>query len=89
MHAKHPFIDSPHQAISNGSWHATWFLTIEKLCPLKDDAMKYGQESQDLRSRSYKLDLESSKGENFVANNKLQVGSRSSKEGVWKGINTH
>jgi hypothetical protein len=89
MHAKHPLIDSPRQAISNGRWHTTWFLTVEELFPLKDEAPKYGQEAPDLRSRSYKLALKSSKGEKVVANKKLQVGSRSSKEGAWKGINTH
>jgi hypothetical protein len=89
MHAKHPLIDSPRQAVSNGRWHATWFLTVEELCPLKYEAPKNGQEALDLRSRSYKLDLNSTKGEKIVVNKKLQVGSRSSKEGVWKGINTH
>jgi hypothetical protein len=89
MHAKHPLIDSPRQVVSNGRWHATWFLMVEELFPLKYEALKYGQEAPDLRSRSYKLALKSSKGEKVVANKKLQVGSRSSKEGTWKGINTH
>jgi hypothetical protein len=57
MHAKHPFIDSPRQAISNGRWHATWFLMVKELCPLKDESPKYGQEASDLRSISYKLAL--------------------------------
>jgi hypothetical protein len=77
MHAKHPLIDSPRQAISNGRWHAMWFLTVEELFPLKDEAPKYGQEApEDLRSRSYKLALKSSKGEKVVANKKLQVGPK-------------
>jgi hypothetical protein len=46
MHAKHPLIDSPRQAISNSRWHATWFLMVEDLFPLKDEALKYGQEAQ-------------------------------------------
>jgi hypothetical protein len=28
----------------NGRWHTTWFLGVENLCPLKDEAPKYGQE---------------------------------------------
>jgi hypothetical protein len=39
MHAKPPWIDSPRQAVSNGRWHAMWFLKVEKICPLKDDHM--------------------------------------------------
>jgi hypothetical protein len=35
MHAKPPWIDIPRQAISNGRWHATWFLTVEEICPLE------------------------------------------------------
>jgi hypothetical protein len=66
-----------------------WFLIVEELFPLKDESLKYGQEASNLRSRSYKLALKSSKGEKVVANKKLQVDSRSSKEGTWKGINTH
>ena len=79
MHAKQRLIDSPRQAVSNGRWHTTWFLIVEDLCPLKDESPKYGQEASDLRSRSYELALKSSKGENVVANKKLQVSSRSSK----------
>jgi len=89
MHEKPPFIDSPCQAISNGRCHATQFLTVEKLFHLKYEALNYGQEAPYLGSRCYKLSLKSSKGEKVVANKKLQVGSRSSKEGAWKGINTH
>jgi hypothetical protein len=62
MHAKTPWIDSPHQSISNGRWHTTWFLTVEKLFPLKDEAPKVSEEAPDLRTRSYKLTLKSSKG---------------------------
>jgi hypothetical protein len=47
-------MDSPCHVVSNGRWYVTWFLTIEKLCPLKDEALKYGQEALDLRTRSYK-----------------------------------
>jgi hypothetical protein len=79
MHAKHSFIDNPHQAISNGRWHATWFLIVEDLFPLKYGSPKYGQEALDLRSRSYKFDLNSSNGEKVVTNKKLQVDSRSIK----------
>jgi hypothetical protein len=89
MLAKHPLIDSPRQFVSNGRWHTTWFLTVEELCPLKDESLKYGQEAPDLRSRSYKMAIKSSKGEKFVANKKFQVRSRLSKEHTWKGINTH
>jgi hypothetical protein len=71
MHAKHPLIDSPCQAVSNGKWHATWFLMVEELCPIKYESPNYGQESTGLRSRSYKLALKSSEGENNVANKKL------------------
>jgi len=62
---------------------------IEDLFPLKYESPKYGQESLDIRSISYKLALNSHKGEKVVANKKLQVSSRSSKEGSWKDINTH
>jgi hypothetical protein len=73
MHAKHPLIDSPHQNVSNGRWHTTWFLTVEEFFPLKYESLKYGQEAPYLSSRSYKFVQKSSKGENFVANKKLQV----------------
>jgi hypothetical protein len=39
-----------------------WFLNIENLFPLKDEAPKYGQEAPDARTRSYKSALKSSKG---------------------------
>jgi hypothetical protein len=45
MHEKPSLIDSPLQVISNGRWHTTWFLMVEELCPLKDEALKYGQEA--------------------------------------------
>jgi hypothetical protein len=73
MHAKISYMDSPCQAVSNGRWHTTWFLTVDELCPLKDEALKYGKKAPDLRSRSYQLALKSSKGEKVVANKKLQV----------------
>jgi hypothetical protein len=47
-------MDGPRHVVSNGRWHTTWFLTVEKLCPLKDEAPEYGQEALDLRTRSYK-----------------------------------
>jgi hypothetical protein len=89
MHEKHPLIVILCQVVSNGRWNTMWFCTIEDLFPLKYESPKYGQEDLDLSSRSYKLALNSIKGEKVVAINKLQVSSRSSKEGSWKGINTH
>jgi hypothetical protein len=41
VHAKNPWIDIPLQAISNGRWHTTWFLTVEEIFPLKDDHVKF------------------------------------------------
>jgi hypothetical protein len=41
MHAKPPWIDSLRQSISNSRWHATWFLTVEELCPLKEDHVNF------------------------------------------------
>jgi hypothetical protein len=41
MHEKPPWIDIPHQAISNGRWHTMWFLKVEKICPLKDDHVNF------------------------------------------------
>jgi hypothetical protein len=32
-----------------------WFLMVEKLCPLKDEAPKYGQEALDLRSKKLQV----------------------------------
>jgi hypothetical protein len=89
MNAKSPWIYSPRQSISNDRWHATWFLTVEKLFPLKVEALKYGQEAPNLRSRSYKLALKSSKGENLSQTKSYRSAQRSSKEVAWKGINTH
>jgi hypothetical protein len=40
MHEKPLWIDSPHQVISNGRWHAMWFLMVEEIFPLKDDHEK-------------------------------------------------
>jgi len=48
MHQKPSYMDSPHHVISNGRGYATWFLTVEKLCPLKVEGL-------DIRIRSYKL----------------------------------
>jgi hypothetical protein len=62
------------QVISNDRWNVTWFLLVKELFPLKDEALKNGQESLDIRSRSYKLALNSSKGGKIIANKKLQVG---------------
>jgi hypothetical protein len=36
----------PRQAISNGRWNAMWFLTVEKLFPLKDEAKKQVKKPQ-------------------------------------------
>jgi hypothetical protein len=41
MHAKPLWIDSPHQDVSNGRWHATWFLTVDEIFLLKDDHVKF------------------------------------------------
>jgi hypothetical protein len=82
---KTSWIDSSHKVVSNCNWHTMWFLMVEELCPLKYESLRYGQEAPDLRSRSYKLALKSSKGETFVANKKLQDGSRSSKEVNFRG----
>ena len=76
MHAKHLFIDSPRQAISNDRWHTTRFLTIEELCSIKNESLKYDLEAPYLSSRSYKLALKTSKEEKIVANKKLQVGPK-------------
>jgi hypothetical protein len=89
MHEKPPWIGSPCQDVSNGRWNSTWFLTVEKLCPLKNEAPKYGQEAPDLRSRSYKLALKSSKGETLLKTKSHRLAQRSSKQVTWKGINTH
>jgi hypothetical protein len=32
------------KVISNGRWHAMWFLTVEEICLLKDDHVRYGQD---------------------------------------------
>jgi hypothetical protein len=45
---------------------STWFLTVEKLFPLKDEAPKYGQEALDLRIRSYKSAPKLIKGEKLL-----------------------
>jgi hypothetical protein len=56
MHLEPSHIYIPFHAISNDRWHAMWFLTIENLCHLKDEAPKYGQEAMDLRSKKLQLD---------------------------------
>jgi hypothetical protein len=60
MHEKTPWIDKPHQAISNGMWHAMWFLTVEEICPLKDDHVNFPLKV--LQTRSYRSSLKLSKG---------------------------
>jgi hypothetical protein len=82
-------MDSPHHVISNGRWYTTWFLTVEKLCPLKDEAPKYGQEALDLRTRSYKSAPKLIKGEKVVATRSYRSTLKSNKGGTWKSINTH
>jgi hypothetical protein len=42
MDEKISYMDGPHHVVSNGRWYTTWFLTVEKLYPLKDEAPKYG-----------------------------------------------
>jgi hypothetical protein len=54
MHVTHPYIDSPRHAISNGRWYITWFLMVEEIFPLKDEAPKANEEALDLRTKSYK-----------------------------------
>jgi hypothetical protein len=87
MHAKPPWIDSPHQAISNGRWHATWFLTVEEICPLKDDHVKFSPKW--LQTRSYKSAPKSSKGEKWLQTRSYRSALKTSKGGTWKDINTH
>jgi hypothetical protein len=70
MHVQPPWIDIPCQVVSNGRWNAMWFLTVEKLYPLKDEALKYGQEASDPRTISYKSVLKSSKGGTWKSINK-------------------
>jgi hypothetical protein len=59
-------MDSPCHVISNGRWYATWFLMVEKLFSLKDEAPKYGQEAPDLWIRSYKSSPKLIKGEKLL-----------------------
>jgi hypothetical protein len=68
MHAELSYMDITCHFFSNGRWYATWFLTVENLCPLKDEALKVNEEAQDLRTKSYKSTP------NSVANKKLHVG---------------
>jgi hypothetical protein len=72
-------MDSPHHNISNGRWYVTWFLTVEKLFPLKDEALKHGQEVLDLRTRSYKSTPKLIKGEKVVATKSYRSTLKSSK----------
>jgi hypothetical protein len=55
MHENPPYIDSPCHVVSNHKWHAMWFLTVEKLCSLKVEALKYGQEAPNLRSKKLQV----------------------------------
>jgi hypothetical protein len=47
-------MDIPHHVVSNGRWYITWFLTVEEIFPLKDEAPKVNEEALDLRTKSYK-----------------------------------
>jgi hypothetical protein len=47
-------MDIPHHVIPNGRWYTTWFITVEKLCPLKEESLKENEEALDLRTKSYK-----------------------------------
>jgi hypothetical protein len=55
MHLEPSYIDSPRHVISNDRWHITRFLMVENLCPLEDEALKYGQEASDLRSKKLQV----------------------------------
>jgi hypothetical protein len=35
--------------------HVTWFLMVEEIFPLKDEAPKAIEEASDLRTKSYKF----------------------------------
>jgi hypothetical protein len=85
MHEKPPWIDSPHQVISNGRWHTTWFLMVEEIFPLKDDHVKFSPKWL----RSYKLAPKSSKGEKWLQTRSYRSALKTSKGGTWKDINTH
>jgi hypothetical protein len=54
MHEKPSYMDIHHHAISNGRWYITWFLTVEEIFPLKDEAPEENEESIDLRKKNYK-----------------------------------
>jgi hypothetical protein len=72
-------MDSPHHTISKGRWYVMWFLTVEKLCPLKDESLEHGQEVLDLRTRSYMLAPKLIKGEKVVATQSYRSALKSSK----------
>jgi hypothetical protein len=59
-----------------------WFFIVEKLCPLKYEAPKYGQEALDIRIRSYKSDHKLIKGEFFLQRNTYRLALNSSKGGT-------
>jgi hypothetical protein len=40
MNVTHPYIDIPHHVVSNGRWYVTWFLIVEDIFLLKDEALK-------------------------------------------------
>jgi hypothetical protein len=61
----------------------------EKLCPLKDEAPKYGQEAPNIRMRSYKSAPKLIKGENLLQKRSYWSALKSNKGGIWKRINTH
>jgi hypothetical protein len=85
MHAKSLWIDSPRQAVSNGRWHATWFLTVEGICPLQDDHVKFAPKWL----RSYESAPKSNKEGNDYKQEVISSALKTSKGGTWKDINTH
>lgn len=59
VHENPPWIYIPHKVISDARWHATWFLAVEEIFPLKDDHVKFSLKR--LQTRSYKKNPKSSK----------------------------
>jgi hypothetical protein len=40
MHAQTSYMDIRRHFVSNGRWYTTWFLTVEKIFPIEDEAPK-------------------------------------------------
>jgi hypothetical protein len=85
MNENPPWIDSPHQSISNGRCHTTWFFKVEKICSLKYDHVKFTPEWL----RSHKSAPKSSKGEKWLKTRIYRSSLKISKGGTWNDINTH